>query len=411
MLRTSNWLSRLGGMVVLTALVGMTSGQDPANDDKIKKAKDALDKEREEKKKALQDRIDSADKMLASTVLTPTEKPQVNDYMMGAGMMGGGGGGFGMGGWGLGGLGGMEGLGGGTPGGYMNGLSNLTQANANSFFTNQQTLLGQQQVNRARIQNKLATYNENMYELAKTPEVYEARRAQREALRDQNRLEKLNKSTSIGDGEEYLIDNGYALNKLLDQVTTLQSRFQVAGPNIPLSPDIAKHLNFSTPNSVAGAGPLRNPRKLDWPIPLRTRDFAPYRATIEKVAPEAVSQAASGNIDGDTYNNFMTSIQKFEETLRDQVEDMRPSDYVLSKRYLTDLEDAAKAIAEPSNAVLFLNPGNNPKVNSVGALVGQMTTGGMKFGPANSADVAAYRSFYQLFRSYEDNLSRSVGAR
>ena len=85
--------------------------------------------------------------------------------------------------------------------------------------------------------------------------------------------------------------------------------------------------------------------------------------------------------------------------------------YVLSKRYLSDLEDAAKAISEPSNSVLFLNPANNPNINSVGGLIAQMTTMGMKFGPANSADVSAYRSFYQMFRSYEDNLSRSVGAR
>jgi len=413
-MRNSNWIRRLGGLVVLSGFVGMISGQDPQNDDKIKKAKEAIEKEREEKKKEIQDKIDSADKMLATTVLTPTEKPQVNDYNMGAGMMmGGGGGGFGFGGFGgLGGFGmGMGGIGNGSFGGYLNGLSNLTQANSEAFFTQQQALLGQQQVNRAKIQNKMAAYNENMYELAKTPEVYEMRRVQKESLREQNRLERLNKSTSIQDGEEYLIDNGFALNKLLDQVKTLQSRFGVSGPNIPLSPEITKHLNFTTPNAVGGAGPLRNPRKLEWPIPLRTREFAPYRATIEKMAPEAVSQAASGNIDGDTYNAFMTSIQKFEDALKEQVEDMRPTDYVLSKRYLSDLEDAAKAISEPSNSVLFLNPANNPNVNSVGGLIAQMTTTGMKFGPANSADVSAYRSFYQLFRSYEDNLSRSVGAR
>lgn len=414
-MRNSNWLRRFGGVVLFAGIVGVTPGQDPGNDENIKKAKEALKKEKDEKDKALQDRIESADKMLATTVLVPTEKPQVNDYNMGAGMMGAGGGfggmgmggGFGMGGFGL----GIPNVGAGTAGGYMSGLSNLTQANANFFFTEQQSLLGQQQVNRAKIQNKLATYNENMYELSKAPEVYEAQRAKREAQREQSRIEKLNKSTSIQDGEEYLIDNGYALNKLLDQVMTIQSRFQVTGPNVPLSPEITKHLNFSTPNSVGGAGPFRNPRKLEWPIPLRTRDFAPYRATIDKMAPEAVSQAASGNIDGDTYNNLMTSIQKFEEVLKDQVEDMRPSDYVLSKRYLSDLEDAAKAIAEPSNSALFLNPGSNPKINSVSALVTQMTSTGMKFGPANTADIAAYRSFYQLFRSYEDNLSRSVGAR
>ncbi len=401
--RRSLGVLALTGLTFMPALLG---AQDP-DDDKIKKAKDALTKERDQKNKEIQDRIDASEKMLGSTVLSSTEKPEVNNYLQGSGM------GMGMGmmggmGYGMGGLGG---LGNGTPGGYMNGLSNLTQANANSFFTNQQTLLGQQQVNRARTQNKLATFDENMYELSKTPEVYAAKRTQREALRDQNRIEKLNRSTSIQSDEAYLIDNGFALNKLLDQVKTLQSRFGVQGPNIPLSPDILQHLNLATPNSVAGAGPLRDPRKLVWPIGLRTRDFAPYRAEIEKMAPELVSQAASGNTDGDLYNSFMTSIAKFQDYLKDQVEDMRTTDYILAKRYLGDLEDAGKAMAEPSNSTLFLNSGAKPQASTVGGLVAQMTATGMRFGPATTPDIASYRAFYQQFRAYEDNLSRSVGAR
>ncbi len=402
------WFRSLGGLFFCVALVGLTQGRQDDNDAKIKIARETLAKEKADREKAIQSRIDSADKMLASTVLSDTAKPKVDNYMQGSGGgggMGGGWGGFG-GGYGMG-----MGIGGLGMGATLQGESSLLNAKANFGFTEQQAMLGQQQVKRAQIQNKSASFNENMYELSKMPEVYAAHREQKEALRDNDRLQKLDKAGTLQHDEMYLVHDGSALNTLLDQVTTLQSRFGIHGPNIPLSPDILNHLNLTSPNAVNGAGPLRDPRKLVWPLALRTKEFAPNRGTIEKMAPECVSQAVSGNIDGDTYNTFMNEISKFQDALKEQVEDMRPTDYILAKRYLSDLEDAGKAIAEPSNASLFMSPTKNPNITSVGALIAVMTTGGMKFGGANSPDISAYDAFYQQFRAYEDQLSRSVGAK
>lgn len=402
------WIRTLSGLFLCSALVGLTQGRQDDNDEKIKKAKEALAKEKEDRQKAIQSRIDAADKMNASTVLSNTAKPEVDDYMRGSGRGGGGGGGGGWGGygggWGL-------GLGGLGQGATLQGQASLLNAQANFGFVEQQAMLGQQQVKRAQIQNKQASFNENLYELSQMPEVYAARREQKESKRDNDRLEKLNKAGALQQDEMYLVHNGSALNTLLDQVTTLQSRFDIKGPNIPLSPEVVKHLNLTTINSVNGAGPLRDPRKLSWPIPLRTKDFAEFRTPIEKMAPEVVSQSVSGNIDGDSYNNFMGSIYKFQDALKDQVEDMRPGDYILAKRYLSDLEDASKSLAEPSNAKLFMSPANNPNINSVGALISVMSSGGMRFGAGTTADYTAYEAFYQQFRAYEDQLSRSVGAK
>ena len=403
------WFRSLGGLFLCAAFVGLTQGRQDDNDAKIKIAKEALAKEKSDREKAIKTRIDSADKMLASTVLSDTAKPKVDNYMQGSG--GGGGGGMGgMGGFG-GGYGMGMGIGGLGMGATLQGESSMLNAKANFGFVQQQALLGQQQVKRSQIQNKSASFNENMYELAQMPEVYAAQREQKEAKRDNDRLQKLDKAGALEKDEMYLVHDGSALNTLLDQVTTLQSRFGIRGPNIPLSPDILGRLNLTNPNAVNGAGPLRDPRKLVWPIALRTKDFAPNRVTIDKMAPEIVSQAVSGNIDGDSYNTFMNEINKFQDALKDQVEDMRPGDYILAKRYLSNLEDAGKAIAEPSNASLFMSPAKNPNITSIGGLIAVMTTSGMKFGGANSPDIAAYDAFYQQFRAYEDQLSRSVGAK
>ncbi|RLT17913.1 MAG: hypothetical protein DWI28_05410, partial [Planctomycetota bacterium] len=261
------WFRSLGGLFLCAAFVGLTQGRQDDNDAKIKIAKEALAKEKADREKAIKTRIDSADKMLASTVLSDTAKPKVDNYMQGSG--GGGGGGMGgMGGFG-GGYGMGMGIGGLGMGATLQGESSMLNAKANFGFVQQQALLGQQQVKRSQIQNKSASFNENMYELAQMPEVYAAQREQKEAKRDNDRLQKLDKAGSLENDEMYLVHNGSALNTLLDQVTTLQSRFGIRGPNIPLSPDILGRLNLTNPNAVNGAGPLRDPRKLVWPIALR----------------------------------------------------------------------------------------------------------------------------------------------
>jgi len=160
------WIRTLSGLFLCSALVGLTQGRQDDNDEKIKKAKEALAKEKDDRQKAIQSRIEAADKMNASTVLSNTAKPEVDDYMRGSGRGGGGGGGGGWGGYG-GGFG--LGLGGLGEGATLQGQASLLNAQANFGFVTQQALLGQQQVKRAQIQNKQASFNENLYELSQMP--------------------------------------------------------------------------------------------------------------------------------------------------------------------------------------------------------------------------------------------------
>ena len=68
-------------------------------------------------------------------------------------------------------------------------------------------------------------------------------------------------------------------------------------------------------------------------------------------------------------------------------------------------------VSNTSNRVTSFNFLSNPNINSVGALISVMSSGGMRFGAGTTADYTAYEAFYQQFRAYEDQLSRSVGAK
>jgi len=320
-------------------------------------------------------------------------QPVVNTYQQ---FTGGGGGGYGGGGWG-GGWGYGGGGGGGGMGSYLQGLSSLTNSNAQWYFTNQQSRLAQQQVEEAKVAVKRAKFDEAMYEKANTPT-----RAELDEKDRQEALRLARNQPANGD-----IWSGKALNLIMSAIVQTQTTTLVKGPSIPISEEILRHLNMTTSTAAGSVGIFKN-GDLQWPMVLRGPEFREPRENINKIAPEAVRQAASGSLEPNTYKKMKNAIEDLSDLIKRMAGDLSPGEYIQSKRFANNLEEGLKNLSEP-NSVNYLNGRWAAKGATVGALVDHMTSNGLKFAPAVEGDYPFYTSFYNLLLGYDAGLSRLSG--
>lgn len=319
-------------------------------------------------------------------------QPVVNTYQQftgGGGGMGGYGGGYG--------FGGGYGGGGGGMGGYLQGLSSLTNSNAQWYFTNQQSRLAQQQVEEAKVSVQRAKFDEAAYEKANTPT-----RAEIDAKERQEALRLARNQPANGD-----IWSGKALNLILSAVVQTQTTTLVKGPSVSISDEILRHLNMTTSTAAGSVGVFKH-GDLQWPMVLRGPEFKEPRDNIDKIAPEAVRQAASGSLEPGTYKKMKTAIEELGDLIKRMAGDLSPSDYIQSKRFANNLEEGLKNLSEP-NSVNYLNGRWAAKGATVGALVDHMTSNGLRFAPAVEGDYPFYTSFYNLLITYDSGLARLSG--
>ncbi len=322
-------------------------------------------------------------------------QPIVNTYAQftgGGGGHGGYGGGFGFGG----GYGG--GYGGGSAGSYFQGVSSLTNANAQYYFTTQQARLGKEQVENAKIANRRAKFDEDMYEKANTPT-----RAELDEKDRQEALRLARNNPANGD-----IWSGKALNTIFNSIQKTEITNRVKGPSIPISEEILRHLNLTTGTAAGSVGIFKNGADLTWPMVLRGPEFKAPRDNINRIAPEAVRQAASGSLEPDTYKKFKGAISDLGEIINNMAADLSPGDYIQSKRFANNLDEGLKNLSEP-NSVNYLNGRWSAKGATVGALMDHMTSNGLRFAPAVEGDRPFYTSFYNLLTGYDAGLSALVG--
>ena len=323
-------------------------------------------------------------------------QPIVNTYAQftGGGGHGGGGGGYG-GGFGFGG-GGYGG--GGGAGSYFQGVSSMTNANAQYYFTTQQARLGKEQVENAKIANRRAKFDEDMYEKANTPT-----RAELDEKDRQEALRLARNNPANGD-----IWSGKALNTIFNSIQKTEITNRVKGLPIPISEEILRHLNLTTGTAAGSVGIFKNGADLPWPMVLRGPEFKSPRDNINRIAPEAVRQASSGSLEPDTYKKFKDAIGALGEIINNMAADLSPGDYIQSKRFSNNLDEGLKNLSEP-NSVNYLNGRWSAKGATVGALMDHMTSNGLRFAPAVEGDKPFYTSFYNLLTDYDASVSQLAG--
>ncbi|MBY0524460.1 MAG: hypothetical protein K2R98_13725 [Gemmataceae bacterium] len=276
--------------------------------------------------------------------------------------------------------------------GYLTGSADLTRAQGQYLVNSQQAYLLKEQVRAAQIENRRKAFDEWLYERANTPTLNDERERTRraEVRRDLN------------DPPATEIWSGKTLNELLAELQDQAGRAP-QGPNVPLDAETLKQINVYPAKGIANAGLLKERVPLAWPVALRlllpAREAKPLRDRVDALLAEAKAQALKGPVKAETVAELNESVAKLSKLLRQRAGDMMFSQYTESKRFLAELEGAAKVL-EQADAADYLNRKFAARGRNVRELIQHMTENGLRFGPARSGDEPAYNALYQVLATY-----------
>jgi hypothetical protein len=274
-------------------------------------------------------------------------------------------------------------------GGYLQGSASVISSQGKFMVQRQQAEAMKEGVKRSKIDTQRKAFDEWRYERELTPTLEEER--------ERTRLENLSRSRNDPPLTE--IWSGKALNDILTDMQTLKPS-SVAAPGPMLDPEILRKINITNGVGSGSVGVLRNGGQLRWPFVLRGKDYKEQREKLDELAPKAVSQAETNNVDPDVIQSMQKLISTLTAKLKDHVDDLSPNQYIEGKRYLRDLNDAVTKLTEP-NAANYFDKKWAAQGHSVVELIRYMTDQGLKFAPATPGDEAAYTSLQRSMAAYD----------
>jgi hypothetical protein len=286
--------------------------------------------------------------------------------------------------------------------GYLRGAADITRANAQYYQTIHQAKLTRQETIRSSLETRRAMIEEAEWERAHMPDPEKIR---------QRTLERELTTARISPPPND-IWSGRALNVLLRHLIT-QLGDGAKGPRIPLTEDVAKHINVKVGDSVGNVALLKNMGELDWPESLQGSAFKESREQLNNLMHRAYRSVDSGNNpDHATLNDLQGQYRKMRDILRTNVSELKPDDYIEAQRYLNEVGQTVKGLQDPNVVHQFSDDWKPAKVRSVAELVKHMREKGLLFAPATAGDEAAYMALYHALAACDADLGRViVGAR
>jgi hypothetical protein len=177
------------------------------------------------------------------------------------------------------------------------------------------------------------------------------------------------------------------------------------GPVIALEAETLKGINLAPASSNADLGLIKNDGKLSWPLGLQEEAFDGPRNRIDSNMVAAVKELRYGKAPGRAVlKDLQADYQALSDQLDAKIHDLTPTDYILSRRYLTKVQDTIRTLQDPAVATYFDRSWAST-VLTVGDLVMYMTRKGLEFAPAAApGDDACYTSLYHSLRDFEAGL-------
>jgi hypothetical protein len=282
--------------------------------------------------------------------------------------------------------------------GYLTGAAAVISSQASFLVSKRQADVLHEQARSAAVDVRRKIYEEWKYERNDQPTLEQIRRESWEQA-----YQRAIFHPPLGD-----IWSADALNRIFDHASRIQGR-GVAGLTIPLDDETVKHINFST--GVAGnVGALKDKGKLHWPSVLERKEFGTERNLFTHLAADAVRQGAMNNkVDTGTTESMETNLAALNEKLAERIRDITPDAYVGAKHYLMELDQALRVLKRPDVAK-FLNNEYAARSKTVGELLQDMSSLGLRFAPAVSGNEAAYNSLYRGLVAYDLDLARKAAS-
>jgi hypothetical protein len=282
--------------------------------------------------------------------------------------------------------------------GYLTGVAAVTTANGEYLSQVQQARQLQTQADMSKLDLRVR--------MAQTQRYLQSLQPTTEEMRQQDIMDSINRSRNNPPAGE--IWSGRALNSLL---TAIQNAIQrgLTGPDVPLDPNVLRHINLTSGTTTAGTGVARNVTRFTWPLPLLDEAFGDSRRQIEGLAHQAAEQAPSGVVDPKLIRDLRGQVRALTESVRAKVADFSPSEYTQSIRYLRELGTSFQVLSDPNVASYFT--GNFQATGrNVAELVQGMSGRGLRFAPAATGDERFYTVLHGAMVAYDYGL-RNLAAR
>lgn len=286
----------------------------------------------------------------------------------------------GMPGWGWGGM---------TPAyGYLSGVAEVTNANAQYQVTMQQARQANEQTLQMQLQTRRKVMEQMKWEYDNTPSL--------ETMRERDR--EMNVRRMLNDPPLSEIASGDALNILLEQARR-NALAQVPGPLVPLDPNVLKHINVTDGTTRGGSQVAREVDALKWPLPLQAPRWKDYRDIINATMATAATEARSGGIQFETDKKLNDAIKDLDKAVDDAITTLTPSEHIQSRRFVTQLKESRTTLGDAS-ASKYLTGAWTAKGNSVAELVQNMQASGLRFAAALPGDEVYYRITHSAMVAY-----------
>jgi len=276
--------------------------------------------------------------------------------------------------------------------------ADIIRAQGQFMIDNQRAQLLQQEVRVKKMETRRKQLEEWMWQRDNLPTMNDERaRADRETLRRSR--------------ENPPITEIWSAKSLNDLLANSKKIFLSEGATVvsaTLSPEILAKLNLTSGKGNGNLGLVKS-GKLTWPLLLRRSAFASERERIDRLVLTLVADAAKGNLEPEALDDANERLRKLETQLvnfaRTQANKyVSPAQYLDARRYLSQLEDAFKALEEP-NAGDYLNGKYVAQGKTVGDLVKYMKDNGLQFAPATPGSYEAYAAVYAAMRDYDISAS------
>jgi hypothetical protein len=209
---------------------------------------------------------------------------------------------------------------------------------------------------------------------------------------DQKEARRQERLRALNDPPAADIVSGHALNVLLADLTGPGMEGGPAGTGPTLAADLVRHLNLTHGRAGDNLGVLKDGGRLAWPLGLCGEEYRTPRQIWDRIAPEAVAQAAAGRVDAQTLEPLRQALDRMGQQLAADIGAQTPSNYIGARRFLAQLADAFRALSRPEG----LHEARDFKGNDVAALVRFMASRRLRFAPAAPGDEAAYRALHRL---------------
>ncbi len=198
-------------------------------------------------------------------------------------------------------------------------------------------------------------------------------------------------------------------NALLRHLIREQGRGR-QGPGIPLSEDLLRRINVMLEGSCGNVGLLRaGGEPLSWPAAFQGPKLAAPREAFERLLLQAAQQARSnGQISYPVYEGLLAAQARLEQALDRSVNALTPTEFIQGRRFLTQLNEAVKALSNP-RAGQFFDPKCSARGKTVADLVQNMARQGLKFAPAATGDGPAYQELLAALAAWDAGLRQGTG--